>query len=210
MSGVSPFTANRFEFEGRHLYYLPEDVFRPLEEAAPAYLIGTRGTGKTTLLKALNWENRLYDEHLRNQLGEDPFRARYIGVYLKLPKVHIGLIDDWSRDYGPRHELFVSLFLELLWSELMLEAVAGLLVEGIIEASPREEQQCAASLRDELSGYRALDSDPTEHALSSHFAISTARCGVVDRTCKVRPSHRLTRPARSLAIRRMRLGALAG
>ena len=164
MSGVSPFTANRFEFEGRHLYYLPEDVFRPLEEAAPAYLIGTRGTGKTTLLKALNWENRLYDEHLRNQLGEDPFRARYIGVYLKLPKVHIGLIDDWSRDYGPRHELFVSLFLELLWSELMLEAVAGLLVEGIIEASPREEQQCAASLRDELSGYRALDSDPTERA----------------------------------------------
>jgi hypothetical protein len=86
MISITPFAANRFEFEGKHLYYLPVEVFRPLEEPVPAYLIGTRGTGKTTLLKALNWERRLRDEHLRSQLGDDPFAGRYIGVYLKIPR----------------------------------------------------------------------------------------------------------------------------
>src|SRR5262249_34306339 len=112
MTNISPFTANRFEFEGKHLYYLAPDVMRALEEPTPAYLIGTRGTGKTTLLKALNWERRLHDEHLREQLGEDSFINRYIGIYIKLPEEHINLIDNWSKDHEPRRQMFNAIFLE--------------------------------------------------------------------------------------------------
>ena len=48
---------------------------------------------------ALNWKNRLRDQNLRSQFPGDPFAARYIGVYLKLPEYHIQKIDEWA---GPR------------------------------------------------------------------------------------------------------------
>ncbi len=150
MNNNSPFTANRFEFEGKHLYYLPADVMRQLEEPTPVYLIGTRGTGKTTLLKALNWERRLRDDHLRAQLGPDPFWGRYIGVYLKLPEEHLRLVDDWSKALEPRRQAYNTVFIELLWSELMLDAVAGLIASEIILASSVEEQSCVEILRQRL------------------------------------------------------------
>jgi len=38
-----------------HIYYLPKEVFDVLEAPKSVFLLGSRGTGKTTLLHALSW-----------------------------------------------------------------------------------------------------------------------------------------------------------
>ena len=86
MHGQSPFRVNRFELETSHnLYYLQADVFPLLEASKSTYLVGSRGTGKTTLLKALSWEEQLSNPFLREQLKGDISTRRYIGIYLRVP-----------------------------------------------------------------------------------------------------------------------------
>jgi ABC-type lipoprotein export system ATPase subunit len=51
-----------------HLYFLPNDVFSRLEQPKPTYLIGSRGTGKTTLLTALSWKEQLNNPYLSEKL----------------------------------------------------------------------------------------------------------------------------------------------
>ena len=68
----SPFRSNRYEREEdrRHVYFLiPED--EQLEELKSTYIIGTRGTGKTTLLKSLFWKERIESPSLQRALKGD-------------------------------------------------------------------------------------------------------------------------------------------
>lgn len=74
----SPFTLNRFEYEQTHLYYLPQPVFSVLQGIKPVFLIGSRGTGKTTLLQALSWNEQVSNETLCQTLGGDFFSRRYL------------------------------------------------------------------------------------------------------------------------------------
>lgn len=158
MRPSSPFSTIRFEHEGMggHTYYLPPDVFPRLEKKSPAYLIGTRGTGKTTLLMALNWKNRLRDENLRSQFPDDPFAARYIGVYLKLPEYHIQKIDDWVGPGEALRDHFVSLYLEMLWSELMIDSVFSLRVEGVLTIDAGDEVELVRTIKREFASTRLL------------------------------------------------------
>lgn len=112
----SPFATARFEHEGTHLYYLPTDLLKPLEEERPVCLVGGRGTGKTTLLKALNWEERLTNSSLKEQLGSHPFENRYIGLYLKLPQLQLHAISNWLTVCDARRPLkgeLIALYLDL-------------------------------------------------------------------------------------------------
>ena len=153
MNSLSPFSTIRFEHEGPNsrTYYLPPDVFPRLEKKCPAYLIGTRGTGKTTLLMALNWKNRLRDPNLRSQFPGDPFASRYIGVYLKLPEYHIQKIDQWTESDDSLRNHFVSLYLEMLWSQLMIDGVISLRGEGVIGIEGGAEIKFVRSIKEELT-----------------------------------------------------------
>ena len=55
----NPFQYIRYEYEQRHIYFLPPKILTRIEQQKPIYILGTRGTGKTTLLKALEWKERL-------------------------------------------------------------------------------------------------------------------------------------------------------
>lgn len=147
MTVTSPFASARYELEGEHLFYLPEDLKRQLTKPVPMYLIGSRGTGKTTLLRYLDWKERLQNEGLKKQLDGNAFESGIIGTYLRLPLIQLSLLDRWlsgteKEDYGA----VFSTYLELNCLELMIEAVLGLWHQGLIEPTLDAEAKISARL----------------------------------------------------------------
>ncbi len=137
---TSPFLQDRFEYERTHLYYLPRPLFDELEEPKPAYVIGSRGTGKTTLLKALNWAERLNNLSLAGQLSESPFQQGQIGAYVKLPDHRLGSLDKWlAEENDDIYTLLTGLYLDLLTAEVLLDSVSGLIPKKVIHATPDAE-----------------------------------------------------------------------
>jgi hypothetical protein len=157
----NPFSQARWELEGLHLFHLPRERFARLEEPKPAYLVGTRGTGKTTLLKALNWELRLRNKSLQRQLqahtgSEDLFVGRYVGVYFKLPRAQLKLFDDYVGSDHPLYTNLLTLHLALNWVDLLAEATAGLAAHGVISVSSADEVTTAAAIYDRYADYELV------------------------------------------------------
>jgi hypothetical protein len=143
----SPFGYTRYEYEGRHLYYVPPDLRRQLERSLPVYVIGSRGTGKTTLLRYLNWQERLVNTDLAAELGGRPFASGIIGVYLRLPTVQLAMFERWLADLGEEaYGAIFSSYLELNCMELMLDAVLGLADAGTIAPHLAAEAEVSARL----------------------------------------------------------------
>lgn len=141
-----PFSQARWEHDSQHLFYLPRDQFSWLQQAKPTYLVGTRGTGKTTLLKALSWQERVKNRSLQRQLRElcgspDPFSEHYIGVYFKLPRVQLDLFDQYLGEDDPLYTNAVAFYLGLNWVDLMAEAAIGLLEAQILSFSSEDERE---------------------------------------------------------------------
>ena len=166
----SPFATARFEHEGTHLYYLPTDLLKPLEEERPVYLVGGRGTGKTTLLKALNWEERLKNQSLMKQLPRDPFENRYIGLYMKLPRLQLGDISEWlalCAARGPLKASVMALYLDLSWLELAARAMNGLLAENILKWQPKDEHDQMELLLARFPDFRRYLPSRGPHTIAS-------------------------------------------
>jgi hypothetical protein len=127
----NPFRPTRFEHHEHPLIWISSNV-RRLEGLKSVYVAGTRGSGKTSLLKAVNWRERLHNETVRDQLGEDI--PDYVAVYFRLPDYltsAIGLI-DWAAAFpaspSPEtigFELFAQL-IEFAGAQLICEAIASL------------------------------------------------------------------------------------
>ncbi len=152
---VSPFQTTRFEYaaEGQHQYFLPRALVDVLEPPKPVYIIGTRGTGKTTLLKALNWKERLNNISLCRQLGNDSFAKRYIGVYLKLPAIQLSAFDTrLAKESRELRSLIVSLYLDIIGLQLIVDAIAEMIAQKIITASPKDEQECTDAIIEGFAG----------------------------------------------------------
>jgi len=124
---ISPFSSARFEYENDNLYYLPEDFLGHIETFVPKFLVGSRGTGKTTFLRALWWKERLKNESLKEALDGKELFGDYIGLYLKLPTIQVGTFTAWTPEIPPEEkgQLF-SLYLDLLACQQAVEAVLEL------------------------------------------------------------------------------------
>ena len=150
MKDESPFLLDRFEYERIHFYHLPKETFDILETQKPTYMIGSRGTGKTTLLKALSWKERLENESLKHALGDNLFEKEYIGVYVRTPLFQMSCFERWLSEKedditGP----IFGLYLDLIWVELVSEAISQFLVEGILNSPPSEEHQLIKAILDQ-------------------------------------------------------------
>jgi hypothetical protein len=135
---TSPFSLARFEYEHTHLYFLQRKLFDRLEVERPVYLIGSRGTGKTTLLKALSWSEQRNNKSLKLQLRGHT--AKYIGIYLKLPEIQLALISEWAAERPPVHANIFSHYIDLVWTEQLLKAVADLVAQGALLVRAEAEQ----------------------------------------------------------------------
>jgi len=142
----SPFQYQRWESDEEHIIWLPPE-FNEWEGKRCVYITGLRGTGKTTLLKGLEWEQKLTNDSLKDKLNGNPFKKRYIGVYLSMPdfiaedfinfppKINgsndIQWIEEKARVY--------SLYIEYQILQLFIEAIQGLRGENILKFLPKQE-----------------------------------------------------------------------
>jgi hypothetical protein len=147
MSEESPFTLRRFETENRHLYYLPKDLFARLVGRRSIYLIGSRGTGKTTLLKALHWEEQLNNKELAAKLKELNVGRDYIGIYLRMPRSMASIFDQWSPTTNDStRAVFFCLYLDLMWVQGACDGIANLILKKELRASTSSEYKITNEL----------------------------------------------------------------
>jgi len=163
VSGWSPFLSTRFEHLTRPVIWLPPIVAR-LEAERSVYLTGSRGTGKTTLLKALHYELRLRNLTLRRQLGADPFVQRYIGLYIRFPDFVTRSFSRWG-DTGTeqvangastrqeRDQAF-ALLVELQVLQLLQKAIADLRDEGVLLLHSDLEASVVATVMNSIDELR--------------------------------------------------------
>jgi hypothetical protein len=150
MNSISPFADTRFEHEIRHLYYLQDDLYAALQHTKPCYLIGSRGTGKTTLLRSLSWRERSTNESLKRKLGQHTF-SDFIAVYIKIPEVQIDGISDWLKRAEPSiRRAIYSRYLELIQLQEIFDATAELQVLGEVEYAASTEQEAVRHLLSEF------------------------------------------------------------
>jgi len=149
MTSKSPFSLQRFEYERKHLYYLLEDTFRVLEKEMPIYIIGSRGTGKTTLLNALNWNERLSNESLRKALGAgDIFKNHYIGVYLRVSEFNVASFDSWLSSEKDIGGSIFGFYIDLIWVESVAIALSELVLTKDFRIEPSQEHVLCGRILD--------------------------------------------------------------
>ena len=149
MTRTSPFSLGRFEYEPVHLYYLPPKTFSALQDFKPIYLIGSRGTGKTTLLSALNWEEQLTNQSLKQELRACFAERKYVGIYLRAPRFQCDQFDTWlSGEDEPKRAVIFSTYFDLTWLEVAANALAELLARGVLSAPVSEEYLTTKAILD--------------------------------------------------------------
>lgn len=146
MTNDSPFTLARFEYERTHVYFLPPQVFSKLEAPKPVFLIGSRGTGKTTLLTALSWREQLGNLDLIRKLPRSGRRG-YIGLYIRMPDFVLATFDYWLRnaDDERRANIF-SFYLDLIWVKDLCDAISDYLIHKSLRAPISAEHETVHSL----------------------------------------------------------------
>lgn len=100
MVPISPFASGRWEYEHQtHFYYLGSREYQRVASAQKhVFLIGHRGTGKTTLLKALDWGERQTNENLLRWFERGPYADGNIGCFVGLKTLDLQVFDDWLAD----------------------------------------------------------------------------------------------------------------
>lgn len=160
---INPFRPTRWEHhtDGRPLIWFTEEA-EELSADKSTYIHGTRGTGKTTLLKGICWEDLCYNESLRMQRRLADFKN--IGVYIRFPD-HISAsmsFTDWAELFpkvqNPEYEFysFFSAAVEAICIERVADASHHLREMGEIEIAATQELQLVSDFIDEfpaISGF---------------------------------------------------------
>jgi hypothetical protein len=158
----SPFSSIRFEYEREHIYFLDPEVIAAVlgDDPTPVYLVGPRGTGKTTILMSLEWRERLTNESLKKQLPGSVFssgRGKMLGVYLKLPEFQLQVIERWVSSQSLEVEykaIVVSTYLDLIWLQQMAEALSALISGQHLNPPIEEERRVVSSICEQHSSVR--------------------------------------------------------
>jgi hypothetical protein len=112
----------------RHFYFLKTPAYAKLSTLAKhCVLKGHRGTGKTTLLRALDWRERLISSQLVAALGGDAFADNTIGCFLQIKFLPVNLIDLWLSDSSSEvSHTVISTYLRCAWVLEACEAIQTL------------------------------------------------------------------------------------
>lgn len=130
----SPRTAIHF-FDDRweqdrieHFYYLETAAYRRLSSIAKhAVVKGHRGTGKTTLLKALDWRERISNKHLARALQGKPFADGVVGCFMQIKLMPVDMLDIWLSDSSRTVRFaLISTYLRSAWLVEAVDALIGL------------------------------------------------------------------------------------
>lgn len=149
----NPFKPARFEHEDHHIIWMSPQI-KQLYGKQTFYLFGTRGSGKTSMLKALNWYERLNNASVLQQIRDEDPTSEFLSIYLKLPDYVAGAFarTDWSKAYpsgsvDALHEAAFALFIELLSLGQVLEGVEALRAHGKLFIDAASEEKFVRSVR---------------------------------------------------------------
>lgn len=170
--GLNPFRPTRWEHQsdGRPLIWFT-DAAASLAVDKSVYVFGSRGSGKTSLLKGICWTDLLFNESLKIQHNLTDFD--HIGIYIRFPD-HISVsmsYDNWVQIFpkAPDPDIeaykFFSLAVELVCIERVLEAVQELRMAGYIKYSAKTE----LALVDQFAQEFRFDKFCGEHRLPITF-----------------------------------------
>jgi hypothetical protein len=112
----------------QHFYYLATPAYQRLSRLAKHVVLkGHRGTGKTTLLRALDWRERLTNSHLRAALDNEPFADHTVGCFLQIKLLPVDMLDIWLRQSNDQVRYsIISSYLRASWIVEICAAVHGL------------------------------------------------------------------------------------
>jgi len=169
-TALNPFRPTRWEHhsEGRQLIWFTKTA-EELVGGKSVFVYGSRGSGKTSLLRGICWEDLAYNASLKLQRSFRSFN--HIGLYVRFPDhmassmYHPGWRDVFPNSPNPDleyHSLF-SLIVESICIERALEAVHQLRLEGLIGYSPLDEVKLFDDIIDE---YPKLERYRTEKSRS--------------------------------------------
>lgn len=145
----NPFEGNRWEDDSVNIIYLPE-IFSELEKKHDLYLVGSRGTGKTTFLQALNWDTRLKNSSIHMQIEkQDLFHNKYVGIYINAMSFGDSIFEEKYTSDDPIMRLY-SLWAELNVLHRVLESIQGLYGSGYIDFTIEHEQSKCNKIYDYL------------------------------------------------------------
>lgn len=146
----NPFEGRRWEQDAEHIIYLPK-IFTELEKRQDLYIIGSRGTGKTTFLKALNWETRIENRSIHAQTENgNLFKDRYIGIYIDAMVFGDSIFEMGDSDDSPLMRVY-SIWAELNVLYRLIGAIKGLYKNGYIDFTIKDEQFQCNEIYDYLS-----------------------------------------------------------
>jgi len=146
----NPFEGQRWEQDAEHIIYLPE-IFTELEKRQDLYVIGSRGTGKTTFLKALNWKTRVENRSIHAQIENgNLFNDRYIGIYIDAMVFGDSIFEMGDTEDDSLMRVY-SLWAELNVLYRLIEAIKGLYKNDYIDFTIKDEQFQCNKIYDYLS-----------------------------------------------------------
>jgi hypothetical protein len=161
----SPFAdVGRFEYQSDHFYFFTPEELEQIETHKSCLVLGTRGTGKTTWLKSLDWSERVNNENLEKcirEAGGSLFGRKTIGVYTKMPQHRVHLFETArlaemrnAPEQTIEHRLgeLYSSFLGLICAELLLDAIPSLRSKHIPDFSAESESNLANEIANIVLG----------------------------------------------------------
>lgn len=162
---INPFRPTRWEHhtDGRPLIWFTEEA-EELSADKSTYIHGTRGTGKTTLLKGICWEDLCFNDSLRIQRRLADFKN--IGIYIRFPD-HISAsmsFTDWAAIFpqvqNPEFEFysFFSAAVEAICIERMADACHNLREMDQVAITATQELQLIADFVNEFPSINNFNS----------------------------------------------------
>lgn len=152
LQSLNPFRPTRWEHHqvGDALIWFTRSA-EGLAEPKSFYVYGSRGSGKTSLLRSICWEDLAYNPSLRLQRKLGDFN--HIGIYIRFPD-HVSAsmdIAQWGKESATDEQSqldyhrFFSLAIELACVEQALEAVHSLRLDSSVHYQPAQELELVDS-----------------------------------------------------------------
>lgn len=154
----NPFGPNRIEYESRPILWFSEKSSEISNTAKPVFVAGTRGSGKTSILRSLSTVHILEDENLAAQVGT----LGWYGVFFQLNETFSPLIDNAVLTLIPehlrldpvatdhRHFIIFSHYLELKIVERLFDSIGQLRRNGNLRYSASDDRDVAIALHNDV------------------------------------------------------------
>ncbi len=157
LQNANPFRPTRWEHHqvGDALIWFTKTADQ-LSQAKSFYVYGSRGSGKTSLLRSVCWEDLAFNPSLKMQRKLADFS--HLGIYIRFPD-HVSAsmdIDQWGHDPDNEQQgeldyhRFFSLAVELACVEKAFEAAHALRIEDILSYQPGQELEIVDFLTKEF------------------------------------------------------------